>query len=184
LATSFTELHQADSDRDPKSTSFQDWQKLTGGKTPPALISGIILWAFQRSGPPTPSLLFYCEGYSLEPKNIAWSPDGKNIAFEGWRFKSDGERELLGIAVLRVQGEGIKVDAEHLDTIRYMLPASADGKPQNARWSPDGSRLLYEMVRTNGKRDLWVINADGTNPLNLTKGKGDNMDGAWAPHKP
>ena len=183
LATSFTERHRTDSEKDPNSTSFQDWQKLTGGKSQASLISGILIWSFDKSGP-SPATLFRCEGFSMEPKNIAWSPDGNNIAFEGWRLKSEGERELKGIVVLHVVGAGVLVDEAHIDTVQYMLPATADGKPQNPRWSPDGSKILYEMVHPSGKRDLWVINSDGTNPLNLTKGKGDNMDGAWAPLKP
>jgi Tol biopolymer transport system component len=49
------------------------------------------------------------------------------------------------------------------------------------RWSPDGSRLLYELILPNGKHDLCVINKDFTNPINLTKGVGDNTQGVWSP---
>jgi Tol biopolymer transport system component len=62
-----------------------------------------------------------------------------------------------------------------------MVPVGPLGLPQNPRYSPDGSRLLYELQRPDGKHDLWIINADGTNQINLTKGQGDNMDGSWSP---
>lgn len=36
-------------------------------------------------------------------------------------------------------------------------------------WSPDGSQLIYTAeVSPGGPTDLWLINADGSNPLNLT----------------
>lgn len=36
-------------------------------------------------------------------------------------------------------------------------------------WSPDGTQLLYTAeIAPGGPIDLWVINADGTNPVNLT----------------
>ena len=35
-------------------------------------------------------------------------------------------------------------------------------------WSPDGTRIAYtrmdQTLRTGGARELWVVNADGTNP--------------------
>jgi dipeptidyl aminopeptidase/acylaminoacyl peptidase len=77
--------------------------------------------------------------------------------------------------------QGIVVTPAMVDSVRYMVAAGPDGLPQNPRWSPDGSRLLYESQRPDGKRDLWIINADGTNKINLTKGQGDNTDGVWSP---
>jgi len=106
-------------------------------------------------------------GYSIEPKSIAWSPDGSKIAFEAWRLKGDGIREPGGLIVMNttVNGgpaEGVIVTPEVADKMRYMVPATPDGKPQNPHWSTDvnGTRLIYELVRANGKRDLCVINSD------------------------
>lgn len=52
-------------------------------------------------------------------------------------------------------------------------------------WSPDGSQLLYSANAGVGTGvDLWVVNADGTNPVNLTATtrpdeKGDNYQPVW-----
>ncbi|MBL8095728.1 MAG: protein kinase [Anaerolineales bacterium] len=36
-------------------------------------------------------------------------------------------------------------------------------------WSPDGQRIVYTAeVSPGGPVDLWIVNADGTNPVNLT----------------
>ena len=175
LADSYTELEAADSQ----------------GKT--QIISGIRIWSFDKPAdpskkpePPKPVNLFAGIGYSVEPKHIAWSPDGARMAFEVWRLKGEGIRELRGIVVMETtqasaSPQGIVVTSSMVDSVRYMVAAGPDGLPQNPRWSPDGSRLLYESQRPDGKRDLWIINADGTNKINLTKGQGDNTDGVWSP---
>ena len=170
------------------------------------IISGIRLWSFPPPSEttlrdvlgatdPTPNKklpkpvavnLFAGLGYSVEPKHIAWSPDGSKMAFETWRLKGEGDRELRGIVVMDTKldsstPQGIVVTLDMVDSMRYMVAAGPAGLPQNPRWAPDGSRLLYELQRPDGKHDLWIINADGTNPINLTKGQGDNTDGVWSP---
>lgn len=187
LAASFTELHALKPNAKPVETDGgKEWQRLFEKDKNATLISGIRIWSFDN-GKVTSRNLFIGLGYSIEPKNIAWSPDGAHMAFEGWRLKGEGQRELSGIAVLQVDaGNGVQgpmIDEAHADKMPYIVPSTPEGKPQNPRWSPDGRHLLYELVKPNGKRDLYVINADGTNPINLTKGNGDNYDGAWAPGK-
>ncbi len=147
------------------------------------VVSGIRIWPFSASGKPlAPTPVFAGIGYSIEPKNMSWSPPkGARIAFEAWRLKSPGVREPRGIAVVSVGGKGLMVDAARAESLRYLVPATAQGFPQRPQWSPDGNKLSYEMVHPDGKRDIWVINSDGTNAINLTRGVGDNLDAAWSP---
>lgn len=194
MACSYTELPMLDQKGRPVDTQAKPLPKGSS----PLPISGIQIWSFNGQKP-TYEPLYGCLGYSAEPKNIAWSASdnpgvskASRIAFELWLLKSEGVRELAGIRVLDV-GEGgtdengapksqrFLTMPSDVPNIPLLVKASADGKPQNPRWSPDGRRLVYEMVHSNGKRDLWTINPDGTNPINLTKGKGDNTDAAWAP---
>src|SRR5262249_44111371 len=157
LACAFTELQVKGND-----------QKLD-------MVSGIHIWSFNNPDKPEPRPIFGARGFSIEPKNIAWSPDGTKLAFEGWRLKGGGDRELRGIIVLDLTSagqRGVMVDSSTVEAVKYMVPVSAQGKPQHPVWSPDGTRLLFEMTRPDGGNDLWVINSDGTNVLNLTKGVG------------
>ncbi len=168
LACSYTELEAPDGQ----------------GKT--QLISGIRLWSFKNPTKPEVVNLFAALGYSVEPKNLAWSPDGTKMAFEVWRLAGEGSRELRGIVVMDTALDssnpgGVVVTPQVVDSVRYMVQTDGDGKPMHPRWSPDGSRMLYEMQRPDGKHDLWIINADGTNRINLTKGQGDNTDASWSP---
>jgi Tol biopolymer transport system component len=161
-------------------------QDAVGPKGQMQTVSGIRLWSFKNQNKPEAVNLFAGIGYSVEPKHIAWSPDSSHLAFETWRLKGEGERELRGIVIMSTildssTPQGIVVTPSMVDSVSYMVPVGPLGLPQNPRYSPDGSRLLYELQRPDGKHDLWIINADGTNQINLTKGQGDNMDGSWSP---
>jgi TolB protein len=187
LACSYTELPMMDAQGHPVDIQGK---RLPGGANP-LPISGIQICTF-TDDKVKHEPLYASLGYSVEPKNVAWSPDGSRLAFEVWLLKGEGVREPAGIRVLEIGESGKDADGnpvyqhyktlpEDVPNLQYLVAASADGKPQNPRWSPDGRRLVYEMVQANGRRDLWTINRDGTSPINLTKGQGDNTDAAWAP---
>ena len=60
---------------------------------------------------------------------------------------------------------------------------TAIGSEPNSRgpcWSPDGKKLLFTANSSAGA-DLFVADADGTNPKNVTNSPGFNADGAWSP---
>ncbi len=165
LATAFTEAETKD-DKGKK-----------------VLISGIRLWDVSTAKPTTPKQIFTAVGFTVEPKNVSLSPDGKRIAFEIWRLKGEGNRELRGIVVMDTAIPGGVQTPAQADKIPITLPVIDGGRPQMPRWSPDGSRLLYEVVKGDTS-DLWIVNADGTNPLNLTKNlPGLKSQAAWAPSK-
>jgi len=47
-------------------------------------------------------------------------------------------------------------------------------------WSPDGTKLVYVSPGSaNNGLDLWVINADGTNQVDITTATGDDYDPTW-----
>lgn len=47
-------------------------------------------------------------------------------------------------------------------------------------WSPNGSQLLYVAERAAGDgTDIFAVNADGTNPMDLTSAPRDNFQPAW-----
>lgn len=147
------------------------------------MVSGIRTWTFPNSRMAVPKPLFAAMGYSIEPKNVQWSPDGKRLAFDVWKVDSNGDRSIAGIAVLEVTDMAVRFDASTAKSMPYMVAAGPNGKPSEPKWSPDGNRLLYEMERPSGGHDIWVVNADGTNPVNLTNGVGDNTQAVWSPAK-
>jgi TolB protein len=48
-------------------------------------------------------------------------------------------------------------------------------------WSHDGRRIAFSSTRAGGNNlDIWVMNADGSNPLRLTDHVAPEQDPAWA----
>ena len=104
----------------------------------------------------------------------AWSPDGSRIAFDTDR---DGNREIY---VMNADG------SEQTNLTNF---PGLDAEPV---WSPDGSRIAFNRIAedTNGDGDfsyeddlvdVYVINVDGSEPINLTNQPGYDSYPAWSP---
>ncbi len=63
---------------------------------------------------------------------------------------------------------------------RYLAPV-ANCCPPDPAWSPDGKKIAFESSRKNGKADIYVMNADGTNRRRLTKHLAHDRYPAWSP---
>ena len=59
---------------------------------------------------------------------------------------------------------------------RLTINSAADRGPS---WSPDGTRLAFSSDR-GGTMDIWIMNADGSDPHVLTDGTGANTLPAWS----
>ena len=94
---------------------------------------------------------------AADDKLPVWSPDGMRILFSTTR---DGNEELYSI---NVDGTALKNLTNH---------ASDDGF---ARWSPDGSRIVFSSNRDGGDLELYIANADGTNPTRLANVEGNDI---------
>jgi len=89
----------------------------------------------------------------------AWSPDGQRIAFETDR---DGK---VAIYVMNADGSG--------SAAQLINAAADDGAPV---WSPDGTKIGFEAGG-----DIYVMNADGSNPVNVTNSPDWNSGIVWSP---
>lgn len=128
-----------------------------------------------------PEGLLTSTGYTIAPKSIAVSPDGSSVAFEVYRMSSAEDSSLMGIAVVSTDtSKAVQIrNAADIDKLRLIVKGNA----RHPQWSPDGSGLLYTSPSSTGGSDVWVVGADGSNPVNLTKGKGDNIEAVWSPTK-
>src|SRR4029453_7681480 len=54
---------------------------------------------------------------------------------------------------------------------------------EDPRWSPDGRRLAFFFLRGSGTAgDIWIAEADGSDPQQLTHGPGDSQGSpSWSP---
>jgi dipeptidyl aminopeptidase/acylaminoacyl peptidase len=55
-----------------------------------------------------------------------------------------------------------------------------NGLQIGATWSPDGRLIAYSSDR-GGKFDIWVPQVNGGNPVQITKGPGQNWQPDWSP---
>jgi TolB protein len=131
----------------------------------------------EKNLPVTP--LLSADTNTIAVENPAVSPDGKLIAAEVWRMEKLESRIPLGIAVMSAEAEVPVAVATAKDIAKLKLIITGDAR--SPQWSPDGRKLLYSMAGARGGTDIWVANADGSSPLNLTKGAGDNLDPVWSP---
>jgi Tol biopolymer transport system component len=94
------------------------------------------------------------------------SPDGSKIAFLS---TIDG---IEGLYVMNRDGSNIR-----------RVVSRVDGPVSSPTWSPDGTRLAYQSGHDHTLYDIYVINVDGTNKVNLTAGLGatDQLTPSWSP---
>jgi dipeptidyl aminopeptidase/acylaminoacyl peptidase len=94
---------------------------------------------------------------------IAWSPDGKLIAF----VSKSGGRDVIFI-----------VDAENGDRKMKIDPGLSGMR--NPSWSPDGTRIAFQGMN-EGFTDLYVYGLENDNLTRLFHDKYDDNDPSWSP---
>lgn len=94
----------------------------------------------------------------------SWSPDGSKIAFLSDRGNDTGDNEIY---VMNTDGSNqVSVTSTLAFNINNRSPA----------WSPDGTKIAYEKGLA-----ISVVNADGSNPVNLTQDTYRSSFPSWSP---
>jgi len=98
-----------------------------------------------------------------------WSPDCRHIVY------SDGG----GLSVANRDG-----------TNERGLAFLEDASLHNPAWSPDGTKIAFSGFAYSDappedtdayRRHIWVVNSDGSNPVQLTSGAVEDMHPTWSP---
>ena len=104
---------------------------------------------------------------------ISWSSDGERIAFfQGVGVEGSGRFDTTSdIYTMGADGSDVRqlTDEPGLD----LFPV----------FSPDGSKIAFTSDRA-GTVDIWVMDADGSNPVQLTRFENDSLDDyhpTWSP---
>jgi Tol biopolymer transport system component/DNA-binding winged helix-turn-helix (wHTH) protein len=150
-----------------------------------------------------PRLLTSIMGY---PRGLSWSADGTRIIFandsgEGgglWQLSTDGSSSRLpfgeegsaptvarrGDRLVYVRGRKT-IDIWRVDLAAAMPENSAAKLIFSTRvqrvpqYSPDGTKIVFESNRS-GSHEIWLANADGNDPIQLTSFNGPQTGGpSW-----
>ena len=93
----------------------------------------------------------------------SWSPDGRKVAFDWSVCDPNCHRELF---VMNPDGTG-----------RTQLTNQNAASPS---WSPDGQKMAF-VSSANGSQDIWTMDSDGSDPVQITNDLYTKSDPAWSP---
>lgn len=139
-----------------------------------------------------------------EGMNPDWSPDGTAIAFDNgsrtFVFEPDGAggRRFIGDGTAPAWSpDGTRIAVDDLVTQNqtdiFTLSSSGGGRvniTDNANradrepaWSPDGSRMVFRRLNRseNTGYDIWIMDSDGSNPVEIFAGPGADITPEWLP---
>jgi hypothetical protein len=100
----------------------------------------------------------------------AWSPDGAKLTF----FGEEGVSELKGVYQ---QGNGVwlvDIVNDQAENPRLLV---AQDHLKNITWSPDGTKLAFEVGLPDMPREVMVVDADSGQPMSRFAGE----QPAWSP---
>jgi TolB protein len=101
----------------------------------------------------------------VQDQSPTWSPDGRSLLFY----------DILS-APARVDIATVDV----ADGMRYPLTQS-DANDFDPVWSPDGQQIAFISYASMGDGDVYIMNADGSDPRRLTMLDTEIFHPAWSP---
>ncbi len=120
-------------------------------------------------------------GYGLCPE---WNPDPASNLI-AYQYPRERGSRLFGIWTIEfINGEGTRPTE---------IVSAANAAAINPAWSPDGKMLTFTTITEPGRpgenpgvqtgawADIWVVNLDGSNRVNLTNGEYANIEPTWSP---
>jgi Tol biopolymer transport system component/tRNA A-37 threonylcarbamoyl transferase component Bud32 len=138
-------------------------------------------------------------------RRIAWAPDGRFLVYDTehalgfylWRVGVEGSRpperlEVAGLGAVYPAISGSRLaftrDVYDTDILRFVPGRPPEAFQASSFWdghscfSPDGQRVAFESMRSGERMEIWLSGADGSDPVQLTRGPGRWQGSpAWSP---
>ena len=100
---------------------------------------------------------------------IAWSPDGRWIAYEVRPFNPNGDHPLFVI---------------DMNSNRHRLVTNEINYIGGLTWSSDSRRIVFSGDARGGRTDIYSVDLDGSNLTNLTQSPTFDTFPSWFGHRP
>lgn len=91
-----------------------------------------------------------------------WSPNGRTIVY------GHDAGEEFQLKTIKPDGSDVKVLIGGIDYISNSILPYNRAETSYYSWSPDSEKIVYISNRS-GQSNVWIINADGSNNIQLTK---------------
>ncbi len=120
------------------------------------------IWSFTLDGSKNILPEFFQDG-----ENPSWSPNGRRIAFQ------KGEPS----AIYKIESDG--------SLLKPLSPSDKIAFFKQPAWSPDGKHIAFvsnkNAPQSPDDTDIWIMNADGSNPFSITSSQALDDMPVWAP---
>ena len=98
-----------------------------------------------------------------------WSPDGQRLTYYAAVLRSGGSNSFW---VCAVDYDGSNVEV--------LVDKPVDGLHAEPAWSPDGRYIAFRDDR-DGNYDVWLLDMQTKEQINLTKNEAADIEPAWSP---
>ena len=119
-----------------------------------------------------------------EPNQIA-GIGGTFSGVRSVRFSADG-RKIAYSALLRREGLSsvhLRTNSSEADSAPVSLVQNTNDRNNFPAFSPDGKRIAFSTCNIGGTNcDIWLINADGSNQIQLTTNESNELIPFWFPN--
>ena len=97
----------------------------------------------------------------LNTRTPEWSPDFSHIVYVD---QTNSDYPFLTIV------DANTTQIVHITDVPSYRPA----------WSPDGQKIAYQVNQGGDDWDIYAVNSDGSNPINLTRHEGNDQFPTWS----